>query len=230
MKAILVRPKFDDPTSYTFVFAEEILKWCREAGISIIELAEDDAVRYKIEQELKKGVDLYIHYDHGGDGVLYGQNGVNAIDLTNCHLLMSKEIYTLACLSAKSLGVEAWRKGSKYWGYKDVVSFTTDALLEFQKSFNCGFLYRFIEGDSHQIALNRAKDTFQQLAFQLVSDGKPFAAICMRENGSNLRYYNAQAPDSGCQARRMLIKVLGPKRGWAIPSPMNLIRRILRWG
>jgi hypothetical protein len=107
----------------------------------------------------------------------------------------------LACLSAKNLGVEVWRKGGKYWGYVEVVSFTTDALPEFQESFNCGFHYRFIEGDSHQNALNRAKEVFGNLALMLVDAGKTFAALCMRQNRDSLVYYNAHTPEeekTGC--------------------------------
>jgi len=230
LKALLVRPRFDKPTQYTFGFAEEILQWCREAGIAVVELAEAEATRGRIEEILKYPLflpDLYIHYDHGVEDGLCGQGGGNAIDLKNCHLLATIETYTLACLSAKSLGVEVWRQGGKYWGYVDVVSFTTDALDRFKESFNCGFRYLFIEGD-RQNALSRAKDTFNRLTFELVGTGKMIAAICMRENGQNLRYYDTNAPDSGCQLRRMLIKVLGQKRGWAIPSPLKIMARWMK--
>ena len=201
MKAILVRPRFDEVTPYTFAFAAEVLQWCREAGIDTIELAEGEAIRARVEEELAKGIDLFIHYDHGNETALIGQDEKAVIDLSNCDLLAMKETYTLACLSAKSLGVEVWRKEGKYWGYVEVVSFTTDALPEFQESFNCGFHYRFIEGDTHQNSLTRAKETFDRLAFQLVDDGKTFAAVCMRQNRDSLRCYNANTPEEekkGC--------------------------------
>lgn len=200
MKAILVRPRFDDPTEHSFAFASEILEWCRDAGIETTELAEDEAMRTNVVRELSKGADLFIHYDHGNEDALIGQDEKAVIDLDNCSLLSNKETYTLACLSAKSLGVEVWHRGGKYWGYVEVVSYTTDALPEFQEAFNCGFHYRFIEGDSHQSALSRAKDTFSRLSLQLVDAGKTFAAICMRENGDNLAYYDGQKPEEkeGC--------------------------------
>jgi len=201
LKALLVRPKFDEPTQFTYDFAAEILQWCQQAGISVVELAEGQAIRARVDEELAKGVDLFIHYDHGNETALIGQDEKAVIDLSNCDLLKDKETYTLACLSAKSLGVEVWRKGGKYWGAVEVVSFTTDALPEFQEAFNCGFSYRFIEGDTHQNSLTRAKETFDRLAFQLVDDGKTFAAVCMRQNRDSLRYYNANTPEEekkGC--------------------------------
>jgi hypothetical protein len=197
LKAVLVRPKFDDVTPYTFAFAAEILQWCQEAGISVVDLAEGEAIRARVEEELQKGFDLFIHYDHGDETALIGQDEKAVIDLSNCDFLKDKETYTLACLSAKSLGAEVWRRGGKYWGYVEVVSFTTDALPAFQESFNCGFKFRFIEGNSHQDALARAKETFDDLAVMLVDAGNIFAAICMRQNRDSLRYYNANTPEEG---------------------------------
>lgn len=201
MNAVLCRPRFDDPTNHTFTFAEEILLWCQQAGISVVELAEAEAIRTNVVRELSKGADLYIHYDHGNENALIGQDKKAVIDLNNLALVAEREVYTLACLSAKKLGQEVWRRGGAYWGYTEVVSFTTDALPEFQEAFNCGFHYRFIEGDTRQNALARAKETFERLAFQLVDTGKTFAAIFMRENGENLVYYDEHKPEEekeGC--------------------------------
>jgi hypothetical protein len=149
MKAILCRPKFDEPTEHSFAFAGEILRWCRQVGIDIIDLAEDDAVRPAVEKALQTfNPDIFVFYDHGSEEVGY----------------------------------------------------TTDALAEFQEAFNCGFHYRFIEGDSRQNSLQRAKGTFSRLALELVDVGNPFAAICMREDGDSLVYYNAHGPEEkeGC--------------------------------
>jgi hypothetical protein len=202
MKAVLCRPRFDSATEHTFAFAAEILQWCQQAGISVIELAEGQAVRQRVEQELTEGVDLFIFYDHGNEDALIGQDEKAVIDLKNCDRLAGKEVFTLACLSAKNLGPEVWRKGGTYWGYTEVVSFATepDTLPSFQEAFNCGFRYRFIEGDSHESALTRAKETFTHLAFELVDAGKTFAAIFMRENGDNLVYLDAHEPEEkeGC--------------------------------
>ena len=197
MKAILVRPRFDSATEHTFAFAEAILEQCRQAGIDVVELAEDEAVKSRVEEELRKGVDLCIFYDHGSEGALIGQDEEPAVDLKNCLLLAEKEVYTLACLSAKELGAEIWRQGGKYWGYTEVVGFTTDALPEFGQAFNCGFCYLFIDGEAHQAALDLAKTTFDQLAMDLLSQGKIAAAIFMRQNKESLVSYNAHGPEAG---------------------------------
>jgi hypothetical protein len=195
LKVVLVRPRFDDATEYTFDFAQQILEWCQQAGIEVAELAEGDAVREKVEEQLRKGADALIFYDHGNESALIGQDEQPAIDLENCHWLNEKEVYTLACLSAKELGVEIWRRGGKFWGYKEVYGFTTDALPEFKKASNCGFMYIFIEVAPWGDALDKAKETFDQLSTELVSEGKIMAGIFMRENGANLVAYNSGGPD-----------------------------------
>lgn len=201
MKAILVRPRFDDATKHTYAFADEILAICRKAGIEVVELAEGEAVRKRVEQELAAGdVDLYIQYDHGNEDALIGQDEKACIDGRNCKLLANKDVYTLACLSAKSLGVDIWNQGGKYWGYVEIVSFTTDALEEFQRAFNCGFEFRFIDKEDHSVALAQAKGEFDSLAVDLVGRGKTIAAVFMRINGENLVCYNGEKPEEkgGC--------------------------------
>jgi len=202
LKVILIRPRFDSATHHTFAFAGEILEWCKAAGIEVVELTESEVVRENVEGQLRKGADVFIFYDHGDEDALIGQDEKPVIDLKNCHFLKEKETYTLACLSAKKLGVEVWRRGGKYWGYTEVVGFTTDALKEFQKAFNCGFMYMFIDGASHEAALDKARETFDQLSMQLVSQGKIMAAIIMRRNKEILVSYNAHGPEeespAGC--------------------------------
>ena len=213
MKALLCRPKFDEPTQYSFAFAGEILQWCQQAGIDIIELAEDDAVRPAVEKALQTfNPDIFVFYDHGSEDCLWGQGGTAAaIDLKNVGLLANIETYTLACLSAKSLGVEVWRRGGAYWGYTEVVGYTTDALAEFQEAFNCGFHYRFIEGDIRQNSLQRAKETFSRLSLELIDVGNPLAAICMRGDGDALVYLNAHKPEEkeGCLLALLKLPVRG---------------------
>jgi len=222
LKALLVRPRFDDATEHTFAFAGDILEKCRQAGIEVVELAESEAVREKVEEQLRKGVDVFIFYDHGDEDALIGQDEKPVIDLSNCHFLKEKETYTLACLSAKKLGVEVWRRGGKYWGYTEVVGFTTDSLKEFQEAFNCGFCYLFLEGETHQAALDRARETFDRLAEELVSQGKIMAAIFMRQNRDSLVSYNAHGPEEGNGSGCLLALLKLP---WGLLKLFSLLRR-----
>ncbi|GAI41455.1 unnamed protein product [marine sediment metagenome] len=105
MKAILCRPRFDEPTEHCFAFAGEILQWCRQAGINVVELAEAEAVRARVEQELTPDIDLFIFYDHGDVGALIGQDEKAVIDLKNASLLARSAIKRLS--SARTMGSHA---------------------------------------------------------------------------------------------------------------------------
>lgn len=224
MKAILIRPSFDDATNYTLSFAEEILEWCRQAKIDVVELAKGEAVRERVEEQLRKGADVFIFYDHGDEDALIGQDERPVIDLSNCHWLADKETYTLACLSARKLGAEIWRQGGKYWGYTEVVGFTTDALKEFKESFNCGFMYIFIEGTPHEDAFDKARETFDRLASELVSQGKIMAAIYMRKNRESLVAYDGHGPEEngGGSGSGCLLGLLG--------AALDIFRGLFRRG
>lgn len=194
---LMIRPSFDDPTFYSFQFAQEIVGWVKEKNWSLVDLQKDEAVRQKVEIKVKEEKPkVVIFYNHGEESALIGNDSTPVIDLKNVGILEGIQcLYCLACLSGKSLGVEVWRRGTEAWMYTEVVSFTTDSLPEFQTAFNCGFFYRFIEGDSRQSTLNRAKETFTRLALELVDAGKTFAAICMREDGDALVYLDAHKPE-----------------------------------
>jgi len=141
MKALICRPKFDSATEYTFAFAAEILEWCQQAGIEVTELAEEDAIRPAVENALERfNPEIFVFYDHGDKDALIGQDGKAVIDIKNCDRLAGKEVFTLACLSAKDLGPEVWRKGGTYWGYTEVVSFATDSLPGSRKRLIVGFI------------------------------------------------------------------------------------------
>ena len=198
---IIIRPKWDEVTEYCFNWAQEIVDLLKDRGLLIADLGGREITRSEVEKTLDKHPEAYVGFwDHGNEACLWGSKTEKVLDLKNSERLANREVFTLACLSAKELGPEVWRKGGTYYGYVDVFSFTTDSLAEFQEAANCGFHYRFLEGDTHHNALSRAKETFTRLAFELVEAGKTFAALCMRSNGDALVYYNAHKPEGkeGC--------------------------------
>ena len=197
-KWVIVRPIWDDITIYSCKWAEEIANILKERGALVADLAERPVSREELERILREHPEACVGFwDHGSENCLWGGEGEKVLDLNNCELLANKEVFTLACLSAAKLGVEVWRKGGKYWGYIKEFSFTTDSLPEFQEASNCGFYFRHVEGDTAENALARAKAKFSELALQLANSGKVLAAVCMRNDGDILRYYNGEAPGEG---------------------------------
>lgn len=197
-KWIIIRPIWDDITEYSCRWAEEIVNLARDRAALVADLGERPVSRAELEKILNEHPEACVGFwDHGNEDCLWGGEGEKVLDLNNCDLLSDREVFTLACLSAAKLGVEVWKRGGKYWGYIEEFSFTTDSLPEFQEAANCGFYFRHVEGDTAGNALAKAKAKFSELALQLAGNGKPLAAVCMRNDGDILRYYNGEAPSGG---------------------------------
>lgn len=216
---ILIRPRFDAATEISHEWAKQIWDWCVQANIQMLDLAEGDAVRSKVEQAIQeRDPEIVVFYDHGDEKRLIGQDQEAVIDLGNCSLVAGRKIYTMACLSAKELGKSCHGLGSTYWGYVDLVSFSSDALDEFQESLNCGFWYLFVEGNSPEDALKLAKDKFTELAATLANQGKVLAAALMTGNREALRYWDGEEPEEepekpeGCLVRLLKLPVLLVRR------------------
>jgi hypothetical protein len=61
---------------------------------------------------------LIAFYDHGNVDKLAGSHEEVAFDLENADLLVDRDVYTVACLSAAKLGKKAVENGcNAYWGY-----------------------------------------------------------------------------------------------------------------
>lgn len=193
---IIIRPKFDDVTEYCSQWAQEIIDILKDKGLLVADLGGREVTRAEVEKILDEHPEAYVGFwNHGNEDCLWGSKTEKVFDLNNSDRLAGKEVFTLACLSAKELGKEVWSKDGTYWGYTDVFSFTTDSLAEFQQAANCGWHYRFLKGDTPKDALKRAKDTFTELSYKLVDAGKTMAAICMRNDRDALVYYNGQKPE-----------------------------------
>ena len=146
-KYIFIRPKFEQVTEITFEEAQDAIDYLKGKGETIIDLAVQDAVREKVETTLKENPDANVaHYDHGNETSWIGNDERAVVDLNNVDLLAGRECYCDNCSSAKTLGIEAWkRKAKAYWGYKDIFYFTTDAKEEFQEFVNNG-IKRHVDG------------------------------------------------------------------------------------
>lgn len=167
---------------------------------------------------------MLVHYDHGDTTELLGDNGDPVIDLENIELLSGREAYNMNCLSAQVLGLRAHDDYGcvAYWGYTEVVSFTTDALTEFKQALNYGFFQR-LQGDSWEDCVSKTKEVMQQLANELASSGKIIAAVAMTNNMDALVCYNGGSTptESTCPFRLLAHKFL-PKKfkkyAWKVSS------------
>jgi len=129
---VAAAPKFDEVTEIS-------LGWCGRAmdeiadKIDVLGFYDREAVRVPVLQALKdKMPQWFVHYDHGSEYVLWGDDEEPIIDLSNLDQLAGMHVYCMNCLSGKGLGARAVGKGIlEYWGYVDSVAFTTDAVDAF---------------------------------------------------------------------------------------------------
>jgi len=94
-------------------------------GWAVTDLQANNTNRTKVTQTLNSTPeDFVVHYDHGGDFVMCGQNNNqfdNAIDNNNVTLLKGKAASTVSCDTAIGLGPLAISTGARaYLGYDDL--------------------------------------------------------------------------------------------------------------
>lgn len=211
MKGILVAPKFDDATEYSYKWAEKLREQIGNQ-MDLILLLVSDAIREKVETALKENTDaMLIHYDHGNEDALIGQDTQPVVDLGNVSLLEGRESYNMNCLSAKTLGKEAYENGClAYWGYVEVVSFTTDAEQDFCTAFNYGLLLR-LEGKSWKECLELTKTKMTEIVADLMNRGNTLAAMALTSDRNALHCWGPgiETPTEECPVSRFIISLFG---------------------
>ncbi|MEM1523528.1 MAG: hypothetical protein QXU69_10885 [Thermofilaceae archaeon] len=216
MKAIVVAPRFDTATEYTYQWSREVVDLLKSMGYTVLEFS-GRVDRREVESALAEHREaLFVFYDHGSEDSLWAHFG-KLIDLSNVHLLAGRDCYTVACLSAKRLGVEAYKAGCRaYWGYTIEFAFTTDAADYFKEFANYGLKLRVKEGRSWRECLDKAKQLARQLATKLISMGNIVAGVLMIRNADALVCYDGEPPEAKCPFRRVAVKLFGKKVGWRL--------------
>jgi len=213
-KYIFVRPKFDTATGYSYDWCQELVDYLKQLKVPLLDLKDEHATRNEVEEALRQyPAAMLVHYDHGNTTELIGDNTEPVIDLENIELLRGRECYNMNCLSAKVLGARAYKEHGcqAYWGYTEVVSFTTDAIQEFKEALNHGFYLR-LAGHSWEDCVLKTKKVMQQLANKLAEEGKIIAAVSMTSNMNALVCYNGGSkPPKPCPLRLLLHKLLPRK-------------------
>ena len=244
--AILIAPNFDEPTSYTFNWSRELVSLLQEKGYNVIDIGNKEVSRSEVEYYLNLFPNvLCIHYNHGNEDCWYGSFTEKIVDLDNAQLLSHREVYCLNCLSAKKLGVEAYKLGAiAYWGYVETFTFTTDAIEEFKEFANSGIKFR-LEGHSWEESLQMSKNLAKQLSEKLIKEGKFIASIVLEQDANALRCYTEKNPpqETKCLLRKIALKLFGFKFGWKISRKIAISLllfgiglglfihdRILEWG
>ena len=213
-------PKFDEVTEIS-------LAWCSQAmdeisdKIEILDFYDREAVKGYVLPALKdKRPQWFVHYDHGSDYVLWGDDEKPIIDLSNLDRLSGMHVYCMNCSSGKGLGAHAVGKGIlEYWGYVDVVSFTTDALEEFGDVFNYGIIASVAEGRWLKDVVEDARQHGYDTADRLREEGKILGASCMVKDMNILHVYyegGPEPPEPECWFSRLAKSLFGWNGLWLL--------------
>jgi hypothetical protein len=225
---------FDSPTGYSFEWSREIKSLLEEKGYTVIDISGRPLSRAEVEKALTENPNaLFVFYNHGNEDCLWASETEKAVDEGNVQLLASRECFTMACLSAKQLGVQAYKVGClAYWGYVEVFSFSTEALDEFREFANSGLKFR-LEGKTWEESLQLAKELADELCQKLVEAGKYIASVLLKQDADALRCYTPNnPPTSSCTLRKTAIRLFGPKLGWKLSrtTGFGILLTLIGWG
>ena len=89
--ALISRPKFDETTTYLYIWASKIIAFLERLNFRVIDLKDEKANKKNIENALiKKNPLLVIFNGHGSPTEICGHNNEVLINLKNKEYLKSK--------------------------------------------------------------------------------------------------------------------------------------------
>jgi len=216
VKVLAIAPVFDEVTEYSLRWYER-LRDVIKGKVELRELIGEKATRSNFLAELKAfNPNIIVFYDHGHEDCLVAQEATHCIlDRWNVDKVAGKTIYTMACLSAKKLGIRAWLRGCVYVGYDKPFAFTLYGEKLYSQAANSG-LIAYLEGETDwkkvkQIMLK----TFQEMMETAID---PWDKLLLFHDMLALRIYDAEPPEPVCPLRKIAISLLGSKLGWKIPT------------
>ena len=199
---------------------EYSIDWCNAAldqingHTEITKLLDDAAIKSTVEIKLTE-VDpqWFVHYDHGSEYVMWGDDEQHLINLSNLDRLAGMHVYCMNCSSGQGLGAHAISLGIlEYLGYMDVVSFTTNAAEEFKEALNYGLVKAITEGRFLKDVVEDMRGNGYDIASQLVLDGRIFAAAALVRDMNILHVFyegGPEPPDPTCFISRILLRLFG---------------------
>jgi hypothetical protein len=206
-KLVIIRPKIpgDAYTSdFSYQAAEAVKTKALAEGWTVTDLTMNNANRANVESTINSvKPDFIIHYDHGSNYTLYGQDSnasVAVLDAANASLFDGRAASTVSCESALGLGPLAVGENAKaYMGYDDLHWVHLWYLPQFTEAANSAN-YALLEGKTYQEAYNIAIGKYNEKYIELLGlDGQ--AAALMLHNHDHLTLVG----DASAKARGLVI-------------------------
>jgi len=206
-------PLFDSVTIYSHAWLIDAVTQIGTAA-QIQTLLDDQAIQSQVLDALEKNTpSWFVHYDHGSDYVMWGDDEQPIIDLSNLNKLKGMHVYCMNCSSGKGLGAHAVEQGIKeYLGYNDVVSFTTDKEQIFKEAFNYGLIVAMRQNLELKDVVEEMRQNGYRLADQLRTEGDYIGAAALVNDMDILHVYyegGPEPPEPQCPISRSLKHAFG---------------------
>jgi hypothetical protein len=223
VNGLVIRPKFDEVTEYSYRWGDDPVNLLKQANYGVVDLRGRPVTKAEVKQAIERDdPEIVVHYDHGEEDGWLGSPTERVMTSADAQLLSGRVVYTMNCLSAKKLGVEAWKNKAKvYVGYIDVFAFTTDEEDLFRGAAVHGLELFLREGVSDW---KQIKERMVQKYDEMIKAAKGiWSQIWLTHDRDALRVYNGETPETECPFRKLAIMLLGEKLGWKLRFSLSFI-------
>jgi len=216
VNGLVIRPRFDEVTEYSYQWADDAVNLLKGANIDVQDLGNREITKVEVKEAIEKNdPSIVVHYNHGEEDGWLGSAKEKVMTSADAPLLSGRTVYTMNCLSAKKLGVEAWKKKAKvYVGYVDVFAFTTEEEGLFRVAAVHGLELFLKEGVSDWTEIKRR---MVEKYDEMINSAKDvWSQIWLTHDRDALRIYNGETPETECPFRKLAIMLFGEKLGWKL--------------
>jgi len=213
MIALVIRPRFDDATDYSYRWAGELVD-ALSRKFTVVDIGNRRVTRAEVEATIKsRDPVIIVFYNHGTEDAWWGSPSEKIIDTNNVDLLSGRIVYTMACLTGEKLGTVAWRKKCKvYVGYTEPFGFTVYDEEKFKIAANSGMI-AYIDGEEDWANIKRIMiDTFNRM---IEEADDVWTKMLLRSDRDALIVYDGEEPKTKCVFRRIALRLFG-RYGWMI--------------
>ena len=210
-----IAPRFDSATECSFSwFLKFLAEYNKSPPKPIKSLTENDAVRKNVLVELPN-VESIIFFDHGMETALIGQDKNAVINTGDVQKLSGKKVYTMACLSAKVLGVEAYKNGCKeYWGAVESIGFTPQYADLFGEVYIQGAVGRFRDNIPIEENMKKMKDHFMA---NIEKTSDPWTKIWLQKDHDMwVCYHEGNPPSDQPEVPKSWLQIIIDFLNWLI--------------
>lgn len=187
-KLLMIRPNCPGDaytTQFSFPASTLVKNKAVAEGWSVTDLQGNNCNRANVETNINTvKPDFIVHYDHGSNFTLYGQNAnviVPALDDANVSLLSGRAVSTVSCESASGLGPLAVASTTRaYLGYDDLHWVHLWYLDKFNEASNAAN-NALLEGKTFQEAYDIAYAKYTEKWAELVGTDDGAAALLLHD-------------------------------------------------